>query len=220
MKRTAILLSTVAMLACAGGAETQKAACDAGDVDACAEYAVLATETGEWADAKQYGELACNGGKEQACFNLGYMLKHGMGLVEADITASREAFRMGCELEGADACFSYGMYLVEGTGGPPAVSEGIALLETECSKAHPEDSVEACVELWNHHLRDQKGPVGLPNVKRFAQAACDLKDAPSCGQLGRLYRHGAGLDPDPTKAKHYLTLSCDLGYDRACDELK
>lgn len=221
MRRTAILVSATWMLACAGGAQDEKAACDGGDVEQCAEYARLLVEAGDsWAEAEKYSALACNGGKKQACFNLGLILEKGMGVVEADPAASRDAYRMGCDLQEADACNSYGMFLVEGFGGPPSVQAGIKIWETECSKAHPENSAQACNNLWITYADGVEVPIDLPNVKLYAQLACDLQDASSCGQLGMMYQEGIGVEPDPTQAEHYLTMSCKLGYDKACAELK
>ena len=221
MRRTAVLVSAIWMLACARGAQDEKAACDGGDVDACTEYALLSIEAGDrWTDAKKYSDLACNAGDKQGCFNLGLLLEKGMGGIEPDLGASRAAYQKGCDLQYVDACNSYGMFLANGIGGPRLPQEGISIWKAACKEADPTHSGLACQNLWIAYAEGVHVPIDLPEVKLYASMGCDLQNPSSCGQLGMMYKDGIGVDPDSTKAKHYLTMSCKLGYDKACAELK
>ena len=64
------------------------------------------------------------------------------------------------------------------------------------------------------------GSEGISLAIQHVHKSCDNNMATACFELGELYREGAGVDRNLSKAENYYSKACDGGFDKGCFQLE
>ena len=200
-------------------------ACDAGEMEACYDLALL-FEDGQGGvekdldKARSLYEKACNAESPDptACSNLGYMYKTGSG-VEADPAEATELYSRSCELGSLLGCTNYAGRLAAGDGVDRDVAKAEELLANACNSGF----FDACGQWLAVHARGcpdgeacGDDPVALPEAKAVYEASCG-DDPVACVAYGAVLENGFGdVERDQAKALEHFEAACEAGVQLAC----
>lgn len=170
--------------------------CERGSITGCLFVETLGPEF-----RSERVEALCDGGMEEACYELGRR-----AAVDEDLAASRGWHQRGCELESVLSCAQLGALLVDSPDAED-VERGRVLLEETCQQ---EEGGLACgIHAWL--IMEGKLPGGPEEVGALAARGCELEDAWAC------YFHGGVLmGSDPAQGLLVLDHACALGMADAC----
>jgi len=160
---------------------------------------------------------SCSKGIALGCNGIGLMYRDGLK-VEKSFSKAMEFFKKACDLNSFGqgiGCGNYGNMYLYGWGVTPNFRKAIILFLKSCN-------LGAGIGCNNAGIMYEKGfgvEKNLEKAIEFFTKACHTDDGKitGCYNLGRLlYR----VKKDEKEAVNYLTLSCNLGYQPACDVLK
>ncbi len=187
----------------------EEAACEAGDMAACARAGVHYTEGDgverDYARALELYGRACDGGAGLGCTNLGWAHEAGWGVPE-DLAAAVRHYRRACdELGDPGGCDLLGRRHLEGRGVPLDPQRALQLFERSC------DGGEAagCDELARMHERGIATEPDLVRARALYARGCEGGQGESCTSLARFFAEGLGGPTDRAQARALRTRACE-----------
>ncbi|MCC6933052.1 MAG: sel1 repeat family protein [Deltaproteobacteria bacterium] len=176
--------------------------CDNGHLGCCAKFDSLSDVTGKSPKTQKLydeAEASCNGGENNACFDLGFY--------EINV-GNREKARSfnikACDNGLAGACYNSGIQSIE----MGKKDDAKVLYEKACSNGY----FKGCFNLGIVNADEGN----IPTAKVFYQKGCDGGDFYSCTNLGLLEARDGNKDV----AKQLLKRSCDGGDKLGCANLE
>ena len=162
---------------------------------------------------------SCTAGIAEGCNEIGLMYQEGIKF-KRDFSKAAEYFRKACNLNSFGqglGCYNYGNIYFFGRGVTPDFQKALQLFLKACN-------LGAALGCNNAGVIYEKGLTAKKDLKKaidFYSKACHTENIEGkkvgCYNLGRLLyrRKDEGFKKE---AVNYLTLSCNLGYQPACDE--
>ncbi len=224
-ERAAMMLDHACELGAASACETARerarerlvlqvrmARCEAGDVGACVESAVVQYERDApeaQAAAAEVFRRACEAGNDEGCFRRAVALEVGRGVV-VDEAAAAGIFRRQCDARNPRACWRLGQMVSEGRGTVRDDTRANRLYERACVG----EDFRGCGALGARTYWGVGVPQNRPRGLMLLRRACEHDQAYACGVLGRIGMDGA---PDDARASVALLVrACDAGEGFAC----
>jgi len=211
-----------------------------------ANQTMKAAVTHNPAEAVSLFESSCQGGKLDACTNLGVLYFDGE-VLKKDPNRAAALYDRACRGGEENACANLALMYGSGVGVPRDEETAIKLLKTACDKKH----LGACAKLGEFYAMGTGVPKNVIRARDLlqracaggVQSACPLVDQlkggglsggqvsgspsrlegacrsghiPSCSALGQRYATGSGVPRDMTKAVQYAELACQGGHAESC----
>ena len=182
---------------------------------------------------------SCKDGELNACVNLGYIYMRGLS-VKKNLSKGYALLKKACDAKNNKGCIVLGNSIIEEEGNlwynfqrnkVPTLKDkqehrkrrdiGVGFLKKACENGSSAGCNNLGGAYWNY-VQQNGGLKAFPKLADKAfdalNKACDMKSLRSCMQLGYIYEN---MDK-----KHFLLASkfykksCDLGYQKACDDYK
>ncbi|MAK61546.1 MAG: hypothetical protein CMK09_11240 [Ponticaulis sp.] len=173
------------------------------------QRASTAYEAGDYEQAKNDSQSACDLGHALACFDLGVMQERALG-VPADLPAARIAYKKACDGEIAEACDRLGEMYFQAFGGPADKEKFYELRERACNLGSP----VGCAVVVSRNT-------DLEEYYAATRENCERGGTDSCEVLAVLYKR----ENNPEWEEFFdRTLSlgqkeCDEGWSDRCYNL-
>ena len=151
--------------------------------------------------AAEYLTKGCERNDRYSCGLLGYLYSRGQGVTQ-DHTKAAEYFTKGCERNDSYSCVNLGRYYFNGLG---VTQDHIKAAEYFAKGCYLQDSMSCyisarLIEIFNDS----------ENTTPIYERSCELKYAPACISLAKLYEHGQWVDQNDTKAAEYYAKGTEL----------
>lgn len=157
----------------------------------------------------------CDTGGADACGELGYIYRNGIGVAKDEALAAVMAMQ-GCDAGSASACTELSYLYRTGIGVEKDEERAFTLIKPACTG----ENTVGCASLAYMYRK------GLGVTKDEARAAlaakhgCDGGRAQSCAELGYMYREGIGVKKNKARALKLAKKGCDGGSADACNDVK
>jgi TPR repeat protein len=148
----------------------------------------------------------CEQSTYQACAELGFRAKTGVGFEHADAAAGHQLVEKACAHRIHWACHSAGHGLAHGAGTAPDPGAAADRFARACAQGVS----EACVDYADLFLEERvtENVGGLPPVA-VLENACDVGQSIACERLGRIHARGLlGRPVDSSKARAAYQKPC------------
>lgn len=163
--------------------------CEKGRYDYCFNAGLEYSRIGEMGKARQYYQLACDHGQENACTNLGVLYEKGSG-GPVDGLSAVELYKKACNLGEVKGCTNAAyLYAFAEAGVTKNHRAAAPLFEKACERAKN-------IPDWN--------------MSELSSAA------ESCGYLGQYYEKGLGVEANYRLARFYYEKGCRMNFQSAC----
>jgi len=136
---------------------------------------------GDMVATRRHFLAACEGGHARACFNVGVMLRDGIGGM-ADPKEARWRFSRACAYGSAPGCYSYGNMAMEAIGGERNDRDAREAHERACR----EGLNQACNSLAVLVEAGRGGNADPVRARSLYQTACDGGEKSACSNLAKL----------------------------------
>jgi hypothetical protein len=131
---------------------------------------------------------------------LGDVLSSGES-VAVDMIGATKAYREGCDLGSADACYEVGVLRQEGIRVTPNPEAGRTLLNRACRTG----AQRACTRIALRHIRGLDGERDVATALLQLEASCTAGHGRACYELGELHRRGRDVPRNEARAKALFT---------------
>jgi uncharacterized protein len=138
---------------------------------------------------------ACDGGHARACFNVGVMLRDGVG-GPANPSDARWRFSRACAYGSAPGCYSFGNMAMEGLGGDRNDRDAREAHERACK----EGLNQACNSLAVLVEAGRGGNADPARARGLYKSACDAGEKSACTNLAKLAAGAPPAAPAPAKS--------------------
>ena len=177
--------------------------------------AVNAAENGNYAQAAEWFEQACNGGVADGCFSLGFLYANGQG-VKQNYAQAAEWYEQACNGGSVTGCYNLGLLYDNGQGVEQSYAQAARLFEQACNGG----AAKGCSGLGSSYKNGQGVKQNYAQAAKLYEQACNGGVVEGCFNLGSLYYNGQGKRQDFSTAKEYYGKACDLGNQQGCDAYK
>lgn len=156
---------------------------------------------------------ACQTGNSKACKILGAIHFEGFeGLAKKSTKKAIPYFTQACKRNDLEACDMLGGIYLVGRGIPQDLSKATYFFKKTCYQGH----LKGCASAANALSMAKKPQQALPLYSK----ACQGKLATSCLSVGMMYILGEGTQRNISHGKKYLSNSCTLGNQEACNTFR
>ncbi len=159
--------------------------------------------------ALKHYKKACSLGYGRGCTLVGILYKEGKRGVKGDKVKSKEFFLKGCKERDGEGCNEIGYSYIAGDSKNTNYERAFKYFLKGCKLG----SIESCkngVALIKEGIVDSSSNQVLELYKR----ACELGDGESCFNVANFYKKEKKIG----NALKYYQKSCDLLYDKGCEE--
>jgi TPR repeat protein len=163
-------------------------------------------KAGDMVATRGHFRIACEGGHARACFNLGVMLRDGIG-GGTDLADARWRFSRACAFGSAAGCYSYGNMAMEAQGGERNDRDAREAHERACS----EGLNQACNSLAILIEAGRGGNADPARARELYQTACNAGEKSACGNLAK-QATGTALAPPPASTLNQADYRMGLDY--------
>jgi TPR repeat protein len=195
-----------AVLKLQSAAELERA-CNRGDGDACADFALSYARGNGVAKnletATSLNQRACNAGVAPSCYDLARQSQARPG-GQADLETAAALYRKACDADEALGCNELAAFYEHGTGLPKNLAMAARLYKQACDRGR----AEACSNLAAQYDRGNAVGFDAARAAHFYQRACDEEDAVACMTLGSRYETGEGVERDLRRAAGLYRAAC------------
>jgi hypothetical protein len=160
-------------------------------------------------------EEACQNGIPAGCNNLGRLYAEGLG-VKKDGQKALSLFRSACDGGDAAGCTNLGRAYENGLGTAKDLQVAAMYYGRACEFGDPMGCNNQAALSGRSGVDIQ---VTSKEIAEQFEDACNKGEAVGCYNLGVEYANGTTIPKDIEKAKYYLKLSCDGGYEPGCKAL-
>ncbi|WP_332908892.1 tetratricopeptide repeat protein [Helicobacter anatolicus] len=197
--------------------------CSGGDPSACSSLAMI-YDRKEQANANdkekaiQLYMTACQGGDVMACNNLAYMYANGDG-VQKDYFKALQYYKFACDAGSDLGCYNLG--LLSNTNNVYGYDRAkLTVVDLNYIACNAGD-ITGCANLgWIYANGLSGAPVSYYYASHYFNIACNSGNLSSCNNLAVLYQKGLGVTQDTQRALDLFGYTCNLGYQRGCDNYR
>lgn len=215
-----------------------RAACDAGDLRGCVDYAASFERLGRTLtpdDAVTRLDRACTAGEARACARLSHVLAFERG-DDASVARAVPLARAACAAGVAAGCLTVGRLGVSRLDERQDFAQAVGFFKkacelgdgAACAASADQDAtsgprlqglcesgdIDACA-YWGVRLLAKKGGAALPVLRR----SCERGKALACYALAIADHDGIGVPRDPIAMVAHYQRACDLGAPEGCYSL-
>ncbi|MBP5790367.1 MAG: sel1 repeat family protein [Neisseriaceae bacterium] len=144
------------------------------------QQGLAAYEKQNYTQAALFMEKACNSNKAEACYNLGYLYRHGQG-VPKDINKVVKLYEKSCNGNFVSACMNLGTLYFMGEEVPTNLPKAKTLFEKACNG----NEEHACSKLGVMYLG-----IGveedIETAKKYFDKGCRLGDTTACSIIQQM----------------------------------
>jgi len=159
---------------------------------------------------KRYKE-GCENGDIQACSDLGYAYRKGIG-VERDYFKALTPLKMSCEGGNARGCGVLGDMYWLALSVKRNDTKATEYFKRSCELG----STLGCGSLGVFYSKGYGVPKDQKKANMYFAKVCDAGDASGCRNLGNQYKHGYGVTKDHIKARELYEKACKGGNISSC----
>jgi TPR repeat protein len=130
-----------------------------------------------------------------------------------------ESYKKECTNKVANSCFYLGIAHFLGNGLSKNDSKAIEFFQ-QANSIEPNNTlyITAIARVYYHNYKTNGGDALINGAMKLFDAACKLKDAASCYELGEIYNYDSSKR-DYSKASSYYKQSCNLKNADGCLKL-
>jgi len=161
-------------------------------------------------------QTACDAGDAGSCNELGESYRNGDG-VAPDEKRAAALYDKACDGGDGLGCINLGVSYAQGIG----VTTDDTRAATAYRKACDVGSMDGCVSLANHYVTGRGVTKDASRAVPLLEKACAARHSDGCWTLGAIYEIGqSSVAKDPARAAVLYKRACDLGSNRACDDVR
>jgi uncharacterized protein len=171
-------------------------------------------KAGNYPDALEAFNTACNGGDAESCNDLGALYSTGNGAAK-DFARAAKFYRKACDGGFLAGCNTLGWLYLVGWGVTKDYAQSAALVRKACDGGF----AEGCGALGAIYQNGMGVTPDFVEAASLLRRACDGGDNEGCANLGALYSGGKGVAQDFAQAAVLYRKSCDGGFWGGCANL-
>jgi TPR repeat protein len=193
-------------------------ACDAGEMDGCANLGVMYTRglgvAQDYEHGRKLTQLACGAGNMDGCTGLGRLYQTGKG-VPLDNAQARSVYEKVCDSGKMIGCFDLGTLYLVGQGGAQDYAKAFMLFQEACNGGE----MSGCTGLGHLYQYGNGVSQDVVRARGLFEKACDSGESMGCTNLGRMYESGEWVTRNVPRAISFYKRACGGGEQSACRSL-